>query len=439
MPSAPPTAPSAAPSAAPAPPALGLRPSRRALLGGGLATLSVGAVGWPRPAHAVGPGQRRFLFLTCFGGWDPTRALVPAFGDSGVDMERDAAPLTVGDLTFVTHPSRRWARDALSRWGAQMNLMHGILVPSVAHLACMQLVRTGALGGSPDWPAILGDASAGAEPLPHVVLSGPSYPDRLSAAVAPVGRAGQLGALISGDALEWTGAPPLPTPPAVAGAEDALVAARRSALAASTARPAVASLLAGHAEAEGRVDALLAGASGLSWAAGGPFLDQARQAARLLEAGLCRVASVAHPALWDSHSENDVYQNVLWEETIGSLGVLLDELAAMAGPAGGSLLDETVVVLMSEMGRTPRLNSDRGKDHWPYTSALVIGGGLPGGRVLGAYDPGLLGAPVGPDGAPDAGGAPLSTADLGATLLALGDVDPAEWAPGGRDLSAALG
>jgi uncharacterized protein (DUF1501 family) len=90
------------------------------------------------------------------------------------------------------------------------------------------------------------------------------------------------------------------------------------------------------------------------------------------------------------------------------------------------------------MGRTPRLNSDRGKDHWPYTSMLMIGGGLPGGRTLGAYDAGLLGSAVGPDGAPDPGGAPLGTADIGATLLALGDVDPAEWAPSGRDLSAAL-
>ena len=419
-------------------PPLDLSPSRRALLGAGLATLSAGALGWPRPARAVSPSQRRFLFLTCFGGWDPTRALVPAFGDSSVDMEVGATPLTVGDLTFVDHPGRRAARGTLTRWGSQMSLLHGVLVPSVAHFACMQLLRTGALGGAPDWPAILGDASAGAEPLPHVVLSGPSYPDRLSAAVAPVGRAGQLGALIDGRALEWTGAPPLTTPLEVAAAEDALVAARRAGAAAGAARPGVAALLAGHAEAEDRVDALLAGAAGLSWSAGGPFLDQARQAARLLQAGLCRTASVAHPALWDSHSENDVYQNVLWEETIGSLGLLLDELAAAPGPAGGRLLDETVVVLMSEMGRTPRLNSDRGKDHWPYTSMLMIGGGLPGGRTLGAYDAGLLGSAVGPDGAPDPGGAPLGTADIGATLLALGDVDPAEWAPSGRDLSAAL-
>ena len=412
--------------------------SRRAFLGAGAATLSAGALGWPGRARAVSPRDRRFLFLTCFGGWDPTRALVPAFGDPSVDMEPDAAALTVGGLTFVTHPGRRWARDTLSRWGAQMNLMHGILVPSVAHLACMQLIRTGALDGSPDWPAILADASAGAEALPHVVLSGPSYPDRLSAAVAPVGRAGQLGALIDGSVLEWTGSPPPNPTPTVRAAEDALIAARRSGLATSTARPAVASLLAGHAEASDRVDRLLTEASRLTWSSGGPFLEQARQAVRLLQSGLCRVASVAHPALWDSHSENDVYQNVLWEETIGSLGVLLDELAAAPGPAGGRLLDETVVVLMSEMGRTPRLNSDRGKDHWPYTSALLMGGGLPGGRVLGGYDAGLLGSGVGPDGAPRADGSPLGAADLGATLLALGDVDPAEWTPEGRNFADAL-
>jgi GNAT superfamily N-acetyltransferase len=40
-----------------------------------------------------------------------------------------------------------------------MSVLNGILVPSVAHEACLQLIRTGALGGAPDWPAILGDAN----------------------------------------------------------------------------------------------------------------------------------------------------------------------------------------------------------------------------------------------------------------------------------------
>ena len=424
------------------------RPSRRALLTGaaglGLAAplglpalLGPGARAAAPAGPPVTPGQRRFLFLTCFGGWDPTRALVPAFDDPAVDMEAGAAPYSVGGLTFVDHPGRPRARGTLRDFGAQMSVLNGILVPSVAHEACLQLIRTGALGGAPDWPAILGDASAGAEPLPHVVVSGPSFPDTLSASVAHVGAAGQLSALIDGSLLSWAGAPPALPSLGVASREAALIAARRSA-AVSAAPAERAAVFAAHAEASRRADALATAAAGVGFGGPGAFYDSAMSAVELLAAGLCRVASAAHPALWDSHAENDVYQNVLWDETIGVLGDVLRVMSARPGAAGGSLLDETVVVLMSEMGRSPRLNLDRGKDHWPYTSALLVGGGLAGGRSLGAYEGGLLGAKVGPDGAPDAGGAVLSVVDLGATLLALGDVDPAEWAPDGRDLSAAL-
>lgn len=425
------------------------QPSRRALLRGAAAlglAAPLGLRAAPRPLSGprsppasppVAAGERRFLFLTCFGGWDPTRVLVPAFDDPGVDMEREAAPYTVGGLTFVDHPGRGRARATLRDFGAKMSLVQGLLVPSVAHEACLQLIRTGALSGAPDWPAILGDASQGAEPLPHVVVSGPSFPDTLSASVANVGAAGQLGALIDGSVLDWAGDPPAQPSLAVASREAALIAARRSA-ALSGAPSGRAALLAAHAEAARRADALATGSAGLSIGRPGAFFDSALSAVELLAAGLCRVASAAHPALWDSHAENDVYQNVLWDETIGVLGDVLRALSSRPGAAGGSLLDETVVVLMSEMGRTPRLNLDRGKDHWPYTSALLVGGGLAGGRSVGAYEAGLLGAPVGADGAPAAAGAVLSVADLGATLLALGDVDPAEWAPGGRDLSAAL-
>ena len=44
-------------------------------------------------------------------------------------------------------------------------------------------------------------------------------------------------------------------------------------------------------------------------------------------------------------------------------------------------MDETTFVVMSEMGRTPALNGNEGKDHWPYTSALVMGPGLQGSET----------------------------------------------------------
>jgi uncharacterized protein (DUF1501 family) len=89
------------------------------------------------------------------------------------------------------------------------------------------------------------------------------------------------------------------------------------------------------------------------------------------------------------------------------------------------------------MGRTPRLNDDAGKDHWPFTSCLVAGAGIAGGRVLGATDDTLAALPVDlATGLPDALGTDLSADHLHAALLELFGVDPERWFPGTPALRA---
>lgn len=80
-----------------------------------------------------------------------------------------------------------------------------------------------------------------------------------------------------------------------------------------------------------------------------------------------------------------------------------------------SLLDETLVVVMGEFGRTPKLNAAGGRDHWPRVfSVAMAGGGISGGQVLGASDsvgesPFLR---------------PVSPGDLVATIYSLLGIDP---------------
>ena len=51
------------------------------------------------------------------------------------------------------------------------------------------------------------------------------------------------------------------------------------------------------------------------------------------------------------------------------------------------MLEETLVVMMGEFGRTPRFNKDGGRDHWPDCYSLVLaGGGVAAGAVYGASD-----------------------------------------------------
>ncbi|MCB1327446.1 MAG: DUF1501 domain-containing protein [Spirochaetales bacterium] len=85
---------------------------------------------------------------------------------------------------------------------------------------------------------------------------------------------------------------------------------------------------------------------------------------------------------WDTHNNN---RNKLTE----LFGQLDAPFAALLGELGSSgLLDETLVVFNSEFGRTPRISSNGdGRDHHPRAwSALIGGGGLPAGAVIGQTD-----------------------------------------------------
>ena len=51
------------------------------------------------------------------------------------------------------------------------------------------------------------------------------------------------------------------------------------------------------------------------------------------------------------------------------------------------MLKKTMVIMLSEFGRTPRINPNAGRDHWPNVfSGFMAGGGIKGGTVVGSSD-----------------------------------------------------
>jgi hypothetical protein len=101
---------------------------------------------------------------------------------------------------------------------------------------------------------------------------------------------------------------------------------------------------------------------------------------RLVEAG-CRFVGVDHSG-WDTHFtcfpslEKDLIPSV--DRAFSALVTDLDQRG---------LLDSTLVVMMGEMGRTPKVNAQAGRDHWSMTqSVLFAGGGVKPGIVIGATD-----------------------------------------------------
>ena len=97
------------------------------------------------------------------------------------------------------------------------------------------------------------------------------------------------------------------------------------------------------------------------------------------------------------------------------------------------------MVVLSEMGRTPRLNSAMGKDHWPVTSCLVFGAGVKGAQVIGATDDGQNALNVElSSGIVTADGKQIQTNNLTAAALALVGLDSQQYFPGVEPLNALL-
>jgi hypothetical protein len=140
-------------------------------------------------------------------------------------------------------------------------------------------------------------------------------------------------------------------------------------------------------------------------------------ARRLIERGVPFV-TVNNPG-WDTHQ--NAYTRLKEGYTgakvpVGLIPSLDLALAALIGDLEErGLLDDTLIVVMGEFGRTPKLNVDGGRDHWPRVFSVVLaGGGVPGGQVIGASDA------VG-EGPKDR---PVTPADLAASIYTLLGIDP---------------
>jgi hypothetical protein len=117
------------------------------------------------------------------------------------------------------------------------------------------------------------------------------------------------------------------------------------------------------------------------WSRFGQALLLAR---RLLEAGVPFLTvnwERQNGDQWDTHKENYPRLRRLLPPFDRGLAAFLADLDTRG------LLDSTLVYCLGEFGRTPRMNADAGRDHWPDAySVLLAGGGIPPGRVIGATD-----------------------------------------------------
>jgi hypothetical protein len=135
--------------------------------------------------------------------------------------------------------------------------------------------------------------------------------------------------------------------------------------------------------------------------------DQLLIALRLVEAG-ARVVTVAY-GFWDTHGNNFGHLKQHLPLFDRGISALVEDIYARG-------LDKDVtLVVWGEFGRTPKINKDAGRDHWaPVNSALLAGGGMPVGQVIGSTD--RMGA--------YAAGSPIHYQDVLATVYRNLGLDP---------------
>ncbi|MEE2827089.1 MAG: DUF1501 domain-containing protein [Planctomycetota bacterium] len=161
--------------------------------------------------------------------------------------------------------------------------------------------------------------------------------------------------------------------------------------------------------------------------------QQCLLARRLVERGVPFVT--INNTGWDNHLDLKTYANRHPGDPRSATHALvpgLDKaLSALLGDLSErGMLEETLVLIMTDFGRTPKINSTGGRDHWPNCfSVAMAGGGVQGGQVIGASD--ALGEFV-DDRA-------IQPGDLSATIYTLLGIDPSHelHTPDGRPIRVA--
>ncbi len=386
--------------------------------------LSLGAMA---PLRVVADGQRaerKFVFIFNDGGWDTSHVFTPLFGIDGAYIEPDTTTQRASGIEYVDHPARPSVREFFERHGSRCAVINGIEVPSITHERCRELILTGSGALSDDWGAVLAGRSDRNLLLPHVVLDGPAFTRTFTDQVVRIGDSNQLPKLLDQTAFSASTLPITGLGPTAEALADEFVAQRAAAHGGSfgtgyrTALDRIAELMAWD---ELEIDSMVAGCER-------DITADCALAFDLFQANLTRCAMLRYQGWcsegWDTHQGLDL-QGRNFGDLFSYINEVMDDLDGRTSLSGGPLADEVTIVVFSEMGREPRLNTWGGRDHWTFTSALLIGAGVRGGTAVGSLDQTGRGRRVDLDtGAASDGGRLMGPDDFGATLLTLGGVDP---------------
>ena len=364
----------------------------------GLGLAAPMAMGTAQQAHASaelppyeGP---YYIVINASGGWDTTCLMDPK-GVGGINrLYQEADILTDGNHRFA--PTAKHKQEGLSnedfyaRFGRELLVLNGLDYSVNNHSPCSRYMATGKLDSLayPTFAALVAACQGPACPLSFLTFGNYSATGNL-VAMSRVPYLPSLQRIANADAIEGNAAAPYHEDFAQSRI-DAALAERRSARASQP-------LLPRSQRAESMLYAAQVNSKALSRVT--PFIpkeiprqrlaQQAEIALASFKAGVCVSANLSI-GQFDSHANNDADQMKLIPELLEGIAGILQRAEEI------SIREKLVVIIQSEMGRTPDYNQGNGKDHWSIGSVMFLGPGIRGNRVIGATDARQFAVPLNP-------------------------------------------
>lgn len=332
---------------------------------------------------------RKLIIALAYGGWDPMWVFDPK--PDHVEIDRIPGKIrNFGELPIWVHQTRNSVTKFFENWGSMATVINGIAVESLAHESCIDVMLTGALGeGRPDLAARLAKAHGLSLPLPYFSLS-PQMENRgLQAHTGMLGDSNQLMSLVNPNFNFPEPGKAAPDPGLSLSVEehsaifDYLQQAQERCSQKAEPGTVASSQLADYQSSMSHAIKLMERAQGPGFLSNETLFSEINAGWRHVPAAfkddLSLSAMIQPQMYWDTHAYNSE-QGKAFEDFFAGLNLMMGELHS------GNMLEQTDVLVLSEMGRTPMHNKDDGKDHWPWTSAMLLSTQVSGQRVMGKSD-----------------------------------------------------
>lgn len=335
-----------------------------------------------------------FAVFNASGGWDTTYLMDPKGVNDINRLYAEGDILTEGNLRYAPTASHIEAgmsnEDFFTKYGRELLVLNGLDYSVNNHSPCSRYMATGKLDSLayPTFAALVAACNGPDAPLAFLTFGEYSATGNL-VPMARVPYLNSLNRLANADAVSGVAQHPYHDEFVLDRIEQALEEQMESRIEQARLPRAMRSqsmLYAAQVNSKAleRVTPFIPDESSRE-----RLSQQADIVLAAFKAGVCVSANLSI-GQFDSHNNNDRDQMQLIPEFLAGIDYLLTRAEEL------QIRDKLVVVIQSEMGRTPTYNNGDGKDHWSIGSIMFLGPGITGDRLIGATDDEQFLVPIGP-------------------------------------------